>query len=74
MLTILKILAEVLFRLKELPGLGFLNSYYCRVRDTHNMIKKKIKVFETQKGNLQANVQRVKEVPSLIKGSKKKKT
>ncbi|MFO0905393.1 MAG: hypothetical protein U0939_20460 [Pirellulales bacterium] len=74
MLTILKILTEALFRLKDLPGLGFLNPYYCRVRETHDQIKKKIKSFETRKGNLQANLRRVKEIPSLIKGSKKKKT
>ena len=74
MLTILKLIAEALFRLKDLPGLGFLSAYYYRVIGTHEKIKKKIKAFETQKGNLHANLRRVKEIPTLIKGSKKKKT
>lgn len=74
MIHILKILTEILFRLKELPGLSFLGAYYYKVRATHDQIKKKIKLIETQKGNIQANIERTKEIPTLIKGSKKKQS
>ena len=39
-----------------------------------HQIKKKIKLIETQKGNIQANIERTKEIPTLIKGSKKKQS
>ena len=40
----------------------------------NDQIKKKIKLIETQKGNIQANIERTKEIPTLIKGSKKKQS
>ncbi len=74
MLKLLHLLTEILFRLKELPGLSFLGTYYYKMRDTHEQIKKKIKAYETKKGNIEGNLQRAKEIPTLIKGSKKKKS
>lgn len=69
---VFKLLTEVLFRLKELPGLGFLNTYYIRVRDLHLKISKKIRKFKTDRDNLKHKVKQAKEIPTLIKGSKKK--
>jgi hypothetical protein len=69
---VFKLLTEALFRLKELPGLGFLNTYYVRVRDVHLKITKKIRDFKTQRDNLKHKVKQVKEIPTLVKGSKKK--
>ncbi|MFO0867313.1 MAG: hypothetical protein U0935_00050 [Pirellulales bacterium] len=69
---ILKLLTEILFRLKELPGLSFIDPYYQRVRNTHMQIKKKIKKYETNRDNIRAKVKQAREIPSLVKGSKKK--
>lgn len=68
----LEILLEVLNRLREVPGLGFLRRTYEDLkikRDKVNSIARKV---TTQKKYAESSLARVRDVPSIVKGSKKR--
>lgn len=72
MTAIIKLLIEILRRLKFVPGLGFVDAYYTKLLGTYAKIDKKRKEFIARKDYVADKLRSAREIPALVKGSKKK--
>jgi len=62
----------MLDRLRYLPGLTFLDRVYRDLYAKNETMLLKARKLKSEKGRLQSNLKRVKEIPSVVKGSKKR--
>jgi hypothetical protein len=68
----LPLLLEVLDRLREIPGLGFLRTLYEDLRMKKAMVDSQARKISTQKRLAETSLKRASEIPSVVKGSKKR--
>jgi hypothetical protein len=68
----LPILLEILDRLRYIPGLTFLDRVYRDVYFKKQSMELQARKLNSEKKRMQSNLQRVKEIPSVVKGSKKR--
>jgi len=69
---VLPILLEILNRLRVLPGLGFLHHVYEDLRSKQMRMEIQAKKLATLKKRTQTNLKDAAEIPSVLKGSKKR--
>ena len=67
----LKFIEDLLFELKDVPGLGFIKGYWATLYSQRVTMEQKIGDLDGQVGSYQKAAKTLKNTPKNIKGSKK---